>query len=126
MAYIIYYHKGEEMGRVPLEGPVLVGRSPECSVSIRDILLSRVHCQIEPGDDGGWTLKDTGSKNGTRVDGQLISRHVLRDGDVVQMGKSAVRFCAGAFVPGKKPKPPTVQRPSDPFEALSGTVSAFE
>src|SRR5436309_2818928 len=110
MAYIVYYHKNEEVGRVPLEGPVLVGRSPECSVSIRDVLLSRVHCQIEP-DGQGWAISDLGSKNGTLIDGQIVTRHVLKDGDVVHMGKSSIAFFAGAFVPAPPPKPAPVQRP---------------
>jgi predicted component of type VI protein secretion system len=125
MAYIVYYYRDEEVGRVKLEGPVLVGRSPECSVSIRDVMMSRVHCQIEP-DGQGWAISDLGSKNGTRVGGNQITRHTLGEGDVVRMGKSTVRFFEGKFVPAAvKPKPP-VQRPADPFEALSGTVSAFE
>lgn len=125
MAYIIYYHKDQEVGRAPLQGPVLVGRSPECSVSIRDVLMSRAHCQIEQ-DGEAWVISDLASKNGTRVYGQPITRHVLRDGDVVKMGKSSVKFLDGAFIPNASPKPPTTQRPADPFEALSGTVSAFE
>ncbi|HSZ57243.1 MAG TPA: FHA domain-containing protein [Tepidisphaeraceae bacterium] len=126
MAYIIYHYKDEEVGRLKLEGPVLVGRSPECSVSIRDVLLSRVHCQIEPADEGGWALSDLGSKNGTRIAGNVITRHVLQEGDVVRMGKSTLRFFQGAFVPATAKPKPASQRPADPFEALSGTVSAFE
>lgn len=126
MAYIVYHYKDEEVGRLKLTGPVLVGRSTECSVSIRDVLLSRVHCQIEPGDGERWVISDLGSKNGTRVAGNAITRHMLEEGDVVRMGKSTIRFFAGEFVPGTvKPKPAS-QRPADPFEALSGTVSAFE
>jgi pSer/pThr/pTyr-binding forkhead associated (FHA) protein len=126
MAYVVYYYKDEEVGRLKLEGPVLVGRSSECSVSIRDVLLSRVHCQIEPTDQGGWAISDLGSKNGTRIAGEVVTRHVLQEGDVVRMGKSTVRFFAGEFVAGKARPKPVSQRPADPFEALSGTVSAFE
>ena len=118
--------KTRRVGRLKLEGPVLVGRSPECSVSIRDVLLSRVHCQIEPADEGGWALSDLGSKNGTRIAGNVITRHVLQEGDVVRMGKSTIRFFQGAFVPATAKPKPASQRPADPFEALSGTVSAFE
>jgi predicted component of type VI protein secretion system len=127
MAFIIYFYKDQEQGRLPLEGPVLVGRSPECTVAIRDILLSRLHCKIEP-TTGGWAVVDIDSKNGTRIGGSVITRQTLQDGDVIRVGKSTIRFFEGAFVPGAANKSPTgqVQRPADPFEALSGTVSAFE
>jgi hypothetical protein len=47
----------------------------------------------------------------------------------IRLGKTHVKFYAGAFRPGSsglhraKPNRP---RPADPFEALSGTVEAFE
>jgi len=125
MAFIVYFYKDEEQGRMPLEGPIQVGRSPECEVAVRDILLSRHHCRIEPVGEG-WVITDLGSKNGTRIGGADITRETLNDGDVIRMGKTAVRFFAGEFVPAReKPKAPS-QRPADPFEALSGTISAFE
>ena len=126
MAFIVYFYKDEEQGRIPLEGPVQIGRSPDCEVAIRDILLSRHHCRIEPAN-GGWVVTDLGSKNGTRIGGAHVTRETLRDGDVIRMGKTAVRFFAGEFVPAKdKPQTPQTQRPADPFEALSGTISDFE
>jgi len=126
MAFIVYFYKDEEQGRMPLEGPIQIGRSPECEVAVRDILLSRHHCRIEPAG-GGWVITDLGSKNGTRIGGAIVTRETLNDGDVIRMGKTAVRFFAGEFVPAKdKPKTPPSQRPADPFEALSGTMSAFE
>ena len=125
MAFIVYFYKDEEQGRIPLEGPVQIGRSPDCEVAVRDILLSRHHCRIEPAN-GGWVITDLGSKNGTRIGGADVTRETLNDGDVIRMGKTAVRFFAGEFVPAtEKPKSPS-QRPADPFEALSGTISDFE
>lgn len=128
MAYIVFFHKDEELGRLPLtDKPVVVGRSPECDVAIRDIMLSRTHCRIEPVT-GGWAVIDLDSKNGTRIGGSVVTRRQLQDGDVVQVGKSVVRFFEAAYVPAAKgtPAPKSLQRPADPFEALSGTVSAFE
>jgi predicted component of type VI protein secretion system len=126
MAFIAYFYKDEEQGRMPLEGPVQIGRSPECEVAVRDILLSRHHCRIEPGN-GGWVITDLGSKNGTTIGGTAVNRQNLQDGDVIRVGKTTVRFFAGEFVPAKsKPKTSPVARPADPFEALSGTISDFE
>lgn len=122
MAYVVVSFKGEEVGRWPLNGPVSVGRSTECDVVVRDVLLSREHCRIEPYRQG-WVAIDLGSKNGTKCEGRPIARWGLTDGDVLTMGKTAVRFQMGRLAAGHKPPP---KRPADPFEALSGTVADFD
>jgi predicted component of type VI protein secretion system len=93
---------------------------------VRDILLSRKHCRIEP-EEGGWVVLDLGSKNGTRVGHEVITRHTLRDCDTVRIGKIQVSYRAGAYEPpprGALRHPDT--RPADPQEALSGTVLGFQ
>jgi len=125
MAYIVYFYKDQELGRLKLEGDVSVGRAADCSISIRDIMLSRHHCSIKDAN-GHWMITDEGSKNGTRIGGRVVDRQALEDGDVIRMGKSTLRFFAGEFVPSSAPPPSPSSRPSDPFEALSGTISDFE
>ena len=67
MAYLVFRFKETELGRWALRDPVVVGRSPECSISIRDIMLSRRHCRIERrGRD--WIVTDLASKNGTFIE----------------------------------------------------------
>lgn len=124
MAYVIVYHKDQEVARRELSGAATIGRSPDCELSVHDIMLSRRHCRIEP-DGEGWILADLGSKNGTRVGGTSVTRAPLSDGDVIRMGNTAVRYRTGLFVPASKPRSPGLQRPADPFEALSGTVRDF-
>lgn len=124
MAYLIIYHKDQEVARHELTDAATLGRSPDCELSVHDILLSRRHCRIEPeGQD--WVILDLGSKNGTRIGGDPVFRRTLVDGDVIRMGKTAVRFRTGPFVPSSSPKPSEFKRPADPFEALAGTVTDF-
>lgn len=122
MAYIVVSFKGQEVGRWPLNGPISVGRSTECDVVVRDILLSRRHCQITPYRSG-WIASDLDSKNGTRCEGQLITRRGLADGDLLVLGKTTIRFQIGRLAPNHRPPP---RRPADPFEALSSTVCEFD
>jgi pSer/pThr/pTyr-binding forkhead associated (FHA) protein len=127
MAYLVFSsQKGEEIGRRRLEGPVTIGRAPDCDVSLHDHLLSRHHCRLAPGDEG-WVLADLGSKNGTIVQGTPITRHVLRDGESFTVGRVKVRFRAAALDPSKETAvaTPRQKRPADPFDALSGTVAGF-
>lgn len=127
MAYLILADRDGEFDRRELRGPTIVGRALDCSICVRDILLSRRHCQFERFQDR-WVVSDLGSKNGTRVGTETITRHILNDGDVVRLGKIQIAFHAGKFVPPPKDQPQRRRdvRPSDPTEALSGTVLGFQ
>jgi len=122
MAYIVVSFKGQEVGRWPLNGPLSIGRSTECDIVVRDILLSRRHCEIVPYRSG-WIATDAESKNGTWCEGRLIKRRGLADGDVLALGKTTIRFQMGRLPANHTPPP---KRPADPFEALSNTVSEFD
>lgn len=124
MAYLIFADRRGELARHALGGPITIGRSPECTVIVRDVLLSRHHCQIEPMLDR-WVVTDLQSKNGTFVGQQRIDRHTLEDGDVVRIGRTEVCFRAGDFVPAPPEMRPADYRPVDPLEALASTVAGF-
>jgi predicted component of type VI protein secretion system len=128
MAYLVFSsHKGEEIGRRRLDGPVTIGRAADCDVSLHDILLSRHHCRIESTADG-WALTDLGSKNGTVVNNKVVSRHLLSDGEMFAIGRVRVRFRAEALAPEQEVSFPAgrPKRPADPFDALAGTVAGFK
>jgi predicted component of type VI protein secretion system len=118
---------GEELDRRALSAAVVIGRSSECDIVVRDILLSRTHCRIEPLGADGWRVVDLNSKNGTRVGWQDLRLHVLRDGDHLRMGRTRIVYHMGAFeaAPYKAPKIDRIVRPADPHEALTGTVTDF-
>jgi pSer/pThr/pTyr-binding forkhead associated (FHA) protein len=46
--------------------------------------------------EGGWSLRDVGSLNGTYVNRERIDEIVLAGGDEVQIGKYRFVFLAGA------------------------------
>ena len=59
--------------RIALRGAVVtIGRSPDNTVSSLDERISRIHARLEPAR-GGWVIVDSGSANGTWVDGARIS-----------------------------------------------------
>jgi predicted component of type VI protein secretion system len=124
MAYIVVNSQLQDVDCRELDGSLIIGRAPDCQVSVRDILLSRKHCRIERTEQG-WLLIDLNSKNGTAVNGERVVAPVaLNDRDVVQMGQSRVTFREGHPDPGEL-LAPTPQRPSDPNEALAGTMAGF-
>ncbi len=50
-----------------------IGRSNECEVRVDHWSISRFHAELT-SKGGSWSLRDTGSKNGLRVDGHLAVR----------------------------------------------------
>lgn len=123
---VVTNHAGDVIERRPLARgtPITIGRSPENDLAVRDINLSRRHCRVEPGADGGWVLIDNDSKNGTYVNGRRCDRVPLTDGTAFTIGRTTVTYSAYelAFDDLQRPRP---QRPADPIEAMAGTVVGF-
>jgi GAF domain-containing protein len=55
------------------DGLYRIGRSAECEVRVDHWSISRFHAELA-GAGQSWSLRDTGSKNGLRVDGHLALR----------------------------------------------------
>ena len=73
------------------EAVVTIGRKPESTIQLGDPNVSRNHAEIRPHGNG-WMLVDLGSTNGTRVNGNRISSHELREGDEIAFGNTIVHF----------------------------------
>jgi hypothetical protein len=73
--------------------PVTIGRAEDNTVALPDDeFASGHHARIESQRDGVWIL-DLGSTNGTFVNGaRLDGRRRLRQGDLVQVGDTELRF----------------------------------
>lgn len=72
-----------------------IGRLPACEVALPwDSEVSRAHALLEQVG-GAWTIEDRGSSNGTLVNTSRINGpHVLRDGDVIRVGRTQLIFHA--------------------------------
>ena len=87
MPMLIVY-EGELAGQrwVLDQDQVIIGRGTDCDIVLPERQVSRQHVRIER-DDGGYLLRDLGSKNRTYVNGQELSDrpYRLKDGDEIQM-----------------------------------------
>jgi len=63
-----------------------IGRSPESDVLLDDITVSRKHVIIQK-DEKNCRIIDTGSLNGSYLNGNIVEEAVLQDGDRLQIGK---------------------------------------
>ena len=108
MAYVVIHTSKASPQRVMLKSPMIAGRAIGSDLWIDDPKISRKHCRIESRGER-WTLLDM-SSNGTRVNGEPIEQHRLRDGDEIEIGEARIVFREGSFVES---------RPADPVEAAS-------
>jgi two-component system, cell cycle response regulator len=65
-----------------------VGRLDGSDLVLADPSVSRRHARFV-ADGDGFRVEDLGSSNGTYVNGEVVSQHWLREGDVVQFGGHA-------------------------------------
>jgi len=70
---------------IKLKLPARVGRSPKADMAIMHPLVSRRHCEIFERD-GELIVRDTGSANGTYIEGRRIDESVLKPGDRLTIG----------------------------------------
>ena len=87
---------GAKIGqRFPLSTDlVVVGRGSTADVPIKHTTISRRHAVIE-SEGHQKVVADLGSTNGVYVNGKLVQREVLRNGDHVRLGGVLLKYLAG-------------------------------
>jgi type II secretory pathway predicted ATPase ExeA len=89
-------HRGKPVGEYVLsEAQNIMGRDPDCQLYVDNKFFSRRHAIISR-EQGGWSITDLNSTNGTKVNGRRISKVMLTDGDVIVVGKHRLTFSAGS------------------------------
>jgi two-component system cell cycle response regulator len=66
---------------------LVVGRAPDADLVVEDETVSRYHARITPDREGGFTIEDLHSANGTFVGAKRVTRSPLVTGDQVQLGR---------------------------------------
>lgn len=74
-----------------VKGSVLLGRDFDCDIVLPGGRVSRTHAQLEL-EESGWSIKDLGSANGTRINGKRIEKARLSQGDVINLGGNELHF----------------------------------
>lgn len=92
---VLVIKKGPNSGaRYRLEqGKILLGRDPQSDIFLNDITVSRKHAEINITPTKA-TVQDMGSLNGTYVNNSRIEQLVLKNGDVLQIGKFKLVYLA--------------------------------
>ena len=93
--YFLRFESGERKGEtipIPANG-LTIGRKPGHTLQITDSSVSGNHAEIRV-HQGAVVLKDLGSTNGTRVEGQRVSEQRLQPGERLQFGTVELFFGA--------------------------------
>src|SRR2546423_53131 len=107
---------------IPLDGgsPVeitrdltLVGRKENCDLRLEHKSVSKLHCVIVR-TDGLLILRDLGSTNGTRVNGQRVRRAALLPNDQVHIASVRYKVFLGPDAP---PPPPNAHEHTQHIDA---------
>jgi pSer/pThr/pTyr-binding forkhead associated (FHA) protein len=94
---VLVVRRGPNVGeRYPLDQDVTrAGRHPDSDIFLDDITVSRRHAEVHRLD-GRYTLRDTGSLNGTYLNRERIDDAPLVSGDEVQIGKYRLVFLSAS------------------------------
>jgi len=74
-----------------LAGSMTIGNDPECTIHIDSLALEAKHARIDTQDDTS-VIVDLDSEGGTFVNNERITKHMLKDGDVIRVGKHTLNF----------------------------------
>jgi pSer/pThr/pTyr-binding forkhead associated (FHA) protein len=106
---------GDAQGKTEnVTGDLLIGSDETCDLVIPDEKVSRRHAYLKIHDEGGFTLQDLGSANGTWVDGMRISGVVtLKGTEELKFGDTLVGLTQ------QDPAPTGTLPPTTPGMAVS-------
>ncbi len=72
---------------------LVIGRASDADIRLTSAGISRKHCRIEAYKQG-FRVVDLDSTNKTRVNGQVVDKHRLADGDRIQLEQTVLKFIA--------------------------------
>jgi len=65
------------------DGPIYIGRKPQCHVFLPDRSVSRQHAVLITTADKTWVVQDLKSANRTTVNGRPITKIPIHEGDII-------------------------------------------
>ena len=82
---------GRQAGkRFHLGDETTIGRGEEADIPIAATDVSRMHARVVTAADSLHVIEDLGSRNGVRVNGELVTEHALEVGDRITIGAGTV------------------------------------
>lgn len=76
---------------IEVKDGMILGRVKSCEIHISDTKASRRHARMI-SQGSVVEIEDLESSNGTKLNGKDITRRMLRDGDVILIGKTSITY----------------------------------
>jgi pSer/pThr/pTyr-binding forkhead associated (FHA) protein len=93
MPQLITSVEGVEIHHIYLQRErTTLGRRPDNDIVLADLAVSGTHCAFELQGLSDVYVHDLGSTNGTYINGQMVKRHLLGDGDEIAIGKFKIQY----------------------------------
>ena len=100
-----------------IDKPILLfGRHEECDVQLNSKKVSRRHCCVAQVNDY-LVVRDLGSTNGVRINGERVAEGKLVPGDELQIGNFKYQVCGDVLGRSKEHPIPDAYKPIAPVEA---------
>lgn len=93
------------------EASIRIGRAKDNDLHIQDESVSTFHAELL-FRDGHHVIKDLGSTNGVRVNGERVQEAPVTDGDIVRFGNVRARYQADAADPITETEPASEATPA--------------
>jgi pSer/pThr/pTyr-binding forkhead associated (FHA) protein len=90
MARLVLKFESSTLKEVPLgTRPVTIGRAPDNDIQIDNLAVSNYHARVYT-EAGSLAVEDLNSLNGTFLNDIRVERAMVKDGDVIQIGKHRI------------------------------------
>jgi hypothetical protein len=97
MPQLIASVEGVEIKHVHLQKDrTTLGRSPDNDIVFDNMVVSGHHCTFELKGLADVFVEDLRSTNGTYINGKMVKRQRLHDGDVVSIGNFRIQYIASS------------------------------
>ena len=118
MAKLVLKYENAELKEVTLtHGLTGIGRLPDNEIQVDNLAVSGHHAKIY-WDVDHYVIEDNNSLNGTYLNGTRISRHPLKDGDSILIGKHTLEFKDA----GEEAQTESIAEAQAPVPKLDNTV----
>lgn len=104
-------------------GSWLLGRHPDCDIRFDHDSISRRHARLSGDSDDHWQIEDVHSKNGVRVEGRRVDRHMIAEATWVAIGDVFLELTPIAETVANQRRQLTEQRRRDTLQRPIKTES---
>lgn len=91
-ASVLLGEAGADFDQYPINRNVVtIGKSSLANIKAKGMFLSGIQAKIVHEDDAFWVV-NLGKKGKTKINGEEIDRYMLKNDDIIQVGKTVYRF----------------------------------